>query len=221
MQFTTHILLSNKSVVGSWTLPTDAAVAEIPSHSTWVEEDQLYVNIYRTGDGITGLHQFQETIGKAISKWLKPQVPDISTNHIGWQDGELLVAGLRYPELTESSWAQMPAYVVDSVKEDITPLWLSQFGIVVERSALTRGNRIECVCDDKVAEIHGRYGSLMHHHGSVDRPREFLETMLRTVLGRHHGFTPLPGTPIYTGCQTPFQYQMQLSRTALRKELNK
>lgn len=219
MQFTTHILLSNNEVVGSWTLPTEVAVLAEPARCTWVDAAQLHVNLYLAVGDITGVNQFQQLISEAITKWLSPQVPDISLIQVDWRQSELLIAGLRYPKLTQSSWEQMAAYAIDSLGKDVTPLWLSQFGIVVERDKLTRGNHIECVCDDKVAEVHGRYGAVMHHHGTVDRPREFFEDMVAKVIGERYSHTPLPGTPVYTGCTSPFQYQMQLSHEAMRKEL--
>lgn len=224
MQFTTHILLSNKQVVGSWTFPSDIAVESEPTHCTWVEDDQLYVNIYRTENLTNGLHQFQQRLGASVIKWLKAQMPDTDFKPIGgveWLNGEMLVAGLRYPELTEHSWASMPQFVLDSQLDVVTPLWLSQFGTIVEREQLSRGNRIECVYDDKVAEVHGRYGALVHYHGSIDKPREHFGQLITDVLGKSHGYFPLPGTPIYTGYATPLQYTMYLSHKAHLDERRK
>lgn len=225
MQMTSHILLdSNEHVIGTWTLPTDVKVDVAAEKLTWVDSLNLYVNLYVSEGTTNTLSQMEEKLGKAIQTWLQGQMFDYNPELIGtamWERGELLIAGLRYPQLTQSSWALMPAYVEDSLLKNVTPLWMSQFGVVVPRGELTRGHTLQCVNTETTAEIHSRYGAVVHYHGSIDRPRDHFLDIIEKVIGNRLNYTPLAGTPVYTGFDTPFQYMMHLSHKAHREQFKK
>lgn len=225
MQMTSHILLdSNEHVIGTWTLPTDVKVDVAAEKLTWVDSLNLYVNLYVSGGTTNTLNQMEEKMGRAVQSWLHAQMLDYDPQLIGaamWQNGELLIAGLRYPQLTQNSWSLMAAYVEDSLLRNVTPLWLSQFGVVVPRDELVRGHTLQCVNTETTAEIHSRYGAVVHYHDSIDRPREHFLDIIEKVIGKYSSYTPLTGTPVYTGFDTPFQYMMHLSHKAQREQFKK